>query len=327
MNGAVGDIGSERKFSDAHLLLLSKFMSARPLRQVSAPYWTELLGETADAAIETFLQMGWLVPAPLPEKLDYRFKATELKPFLKERGLKVSGRKLELIDRLIATGDAQIEALVAELDIHRCSAAGRTAAEKYLTLQKEKRAKAEGAVLDFLRAGDFDAASRAVADYEAGQVFRRGLGIDWKHYDVSRDTKLLNKIFAGRPTILNQLREEDWPSLRIATAMMALWGSRDAKAWLPPTFIGIAKFDSDTAARMLLFWAQNSLRVAEYQEISLSIPNWVKEFRISAIDGSCPSCRALAERGFRIEEIPELPNPECTHPYGCRCMAMPGFDG
>lgn len=327
MSGTAGDIGSEGKFRDAHLLLLSKFLSARPLRQVSAPYWTEPLGETADAAIETFLEMGWLVPAELPEKLDYRFKATELKPFLKERGLKVSGRKLELIDRLIASGDAQIKALVADLDLHRCSAAGRTVAEKYLAVQKEKRAKAEAAVLDLLRAGDFDAASRTVAEYEAGQVFQRGLGINWKDYDVSRDTKLLNKIFAGRPTILNQLREEDWPSLRIATAMMALWGTRDAKAWLPPTFVGVARFDSDTTARMLLFWAQNRLRLAEYQELSLSIPNWVKEFRISAIDGSCPNCRTMAERGFGIEQIPELPNPECTHPYGCRCMAMPVLDG
>ena len=45
-------------------------------------------------------------------------------------------------------------------------------------------------------------------------------------------------------------------------------------------------------------------------------------------DGPCEECQKLQDRVWPIEAVPELPNPACTTPGGCRCaMAGELLDG
>jgi hypothetical protein len=324
-SGAPGAEVVDWQPDDAHLLFLSKFLIGQELQSMVRPYWEAPLREPPVAAIERFISMGWLVPATLAAKLGSRFKASDLKPLLKERGLRVSGRKEELIERLIAADQAGMTALVADMKVYECSDEARIHAEEYRKEQAQQRAKAEDRVLGQLRARDFRNASLTVAAFEAGQVFSRGIGIDWSKPNVDRDVEQLKAVYELRPKALDGLPETEWEPLRVATGMMALWGTSSAKTWLPSGFFGMPRFDNDTTARMLLFAANHKRQLAEYRQLS-STGIGVSRFEVSVTTDSCPACQSMAGRRYKLNELPELPHAACTHAYGCRCMAMPVFD-
>jgi hypothetical protein len=49
----------------------------------------------------------------------------------------------------------------------------------------------------------------------------------------------------------------------------------------------------------------------------------VKKVEILGCGDSCPSCKKFDGKKYRIAEAPELPNPNCIHPKGCRCCYSP----
>ena len=105
--------------SQAHMLLLSKFRNGDDATGYSErDYWEKPLGESASAAISRFVQAGALQKATLAQKLDHAFRATELKALLKARNLKVSSKKAELIQRLLAALRREVDSIDAEMDDH-----------------------------------------------------------------------------------------------------------------------------------------------------------------------------------------------------------------
>jgi hypothetical protein len=72
-------------------------------------------------------------------------------------------------------------------------------AEYWEAVLKEKPLKAIKRVLDVLARNEFSKAVRIVAQYEAFQVFPRGLGIDWNNYDVQSGVESLKTIFEKTP--------------------------------------------------------------------------------------------------------------------------------
>jgi hypothetical protein len=79
-------------------------LADNPATYVAANDWEVALGQKPVSAIEQFVKDGMLEPADLHALVDYKFKATELKALLKER-LKTSGRKNELISRVISNAE------------------------------------------------------------------------------------------------------------------------------------------------------------------------------------------------------------------------------
>ena len=145
--------------------------------------WKAALREDPKQAIKRFLDEGMSVEADLSARLDYKFKVTELKNLLKVRGLPVSGRKNDLIQRLIQADSKGMKQAVAGLVVLLCSERGQEIAEQFLASEKSKRDKTEQQVMQHLRQRKFKEASMAVASYEAEQVFPRGLGVDWQHHN------------------------------------------------------------------------------------------------------------------------------------------------
>jgi hypothetical protein len=304
--------------SKAHRLLLSRFLSAQSAKTFPSG-WEEALGEPPQRAADRFLSEGWLIPASSSSRLDRAFNGTEIRNMLREHGLRVSGRKREGIERLIAADPEGMAAKVAHLDYVECSPSARETAERFLAEEKTEREGADASCLEQLRLGDLSGASTTVAQFEAKQVFPRGLGVDWTNPDMVGNIGLLDGIFEARPKILAGLEESDWAPLRVAAAMMHLWGTNRASQWLPANFVGIPKFDHDTAARMILFFAQHRANAASWRKAGLRI----KKVEILGTADSCPACAKLAGKRFTIDNIPELPYEKCSNEIGCRCEALP----
>lgn len=95
-----------------------------------------------------------LGPADLSALVNYKFKATELKDFLKELGLKVSGRKDKLISRLIDHDADSMRRATQELEIYKCTEPGMQLAQNYLERERVKKVSAEQEALFCLQRGD-----------------------------------------------------------------------------------------------------------------------------------------------------------------------------
>lgn len=306
---------------EPHLLLLSRFLYAQNSKDAAQQYWEGVLGEPPQAAVDRFTAEGMLVSASLTAKLDRTFKVTDLKPFLRERGLPVSGKKDVLLERLTAADPEGMAAKVAHLDIVECSSDARVIAEKYVAERKTTKDAAVAESLALVQANEFARASLAVSRYEAKQVFPRGMGIDWSRNDSSRDVQVMEAMFSSRPKILDGLAEEEWEPLRVAAAMMHLWGVSMAREWLPNMFVGVPRFDADTAVRMLLFHANHKLDLVRFREMG------VKKATIEGCgEASCETCQAIAGKTMPLAKIPELPHAACTHQVGCRCYVSAEFD-
>lgn len=172
-----------------------------------------------------------------------------------------------------------------------------------------------------VREKNFRAASSIVSSYEAKQINKRGLGVDWSNPDTDTDVGLLTTMFAARPAILNGIAEHEWDALRVAAAMMHLWGTNRCTEWLPDGFVGTSKFNHDTACRMILFYAQTIQNISEWREMGIN-----KVTVLSCGKDSCPACKSHSDIKFSLDDTPELPCPLCTHPMGCRCEFLPVLD-
>jgi len=312
-------LGFEWRKSNAHLLLLSKFLHPRTLDDfATSDAWKTVLGENPHQAIKRFLDQGVLMQADLRAQLDYKFKAVELKEMLKKRGLSVSGRKGDLIQRLIQADPQGMKQAVSGLTVLICSEQGREIAENYLANEKAQRRNVEQQVMGYLRQRKFKDASIAVAAYEAQQVFPRGIGIDWHHHDPAHDIAMLNAIFDGKPKILARLNESQSDTLRLVAGMMYLWGTNQGKEWLPPDFETELAIDNDAAARMFLFHATHRVNIANYKRSGV-----VKQVEILAAQDSCDECKKISGKRFKLNDVPELPYEHCTHEMGCRCTLLP----
>lgn len=309
----------EWRKSTAHLLLLSKFLHPRTADDFAElDAWKTALGENPKQAIRRFLDEDMLVHADLSTQLDYKFKATELKDMSRRRGLTVSGRKGDLIQRLVQADPEGMKQAVAGLTVLLCSENGREIAEQYLAAEKAKQKKVEQQVMEYLRQRKFKEASVAVASYEAEQVFPRGIGIDWSRHNPAHDIEMLNAIFGSKPKILACLNDSQSDTLRLAAGMMYLWGKNQAGEWLPPDFQTALTMDNDAAARMFLFHAIYQSNVANYMQSGV-----VKQVEILVSQDACEACKKISGKRFKLSEVPELPHEHCTHEMGCRCTLLP----
>ena len=237
---------------------------------------------------------------------------------LKQRGLPVSGRKDDLIKRLITADLVGIKKTVAGLTILQCVQHGKELSEKYLLGEQEKRSRVEMQVMEYIKKRMFKEASIAVAAYEAEQVFPRGMGIDWKHHNPNRDVEMMNNIFSSKPKILSKLRDDKLDMFRQGAAMMSLWGKNTTKEWLPLDLTTELSFDVDTTARMFLFHANHKTSLEQYRKSGV-----VKYVEILAAQDSCGECKKFAKKKYKLDEVPELPHENCTHEKGCRCTLIP----
>jgi hypothetical protein len=120
------------KKSQAHLYLLGFFIKPRNTAQViDWLFLPPMLGESTKEAIDRFVRGGALVPCELEDCVYIAFTAARLKKMLKERGLKTSGSKEELVDRLIESDRDAVQRMVSDLSIMRCSPEAQTLAESY----------------------------------------------------------------------------------------------------------------------------------------------------------------------------------------------------
>jgi len=256
--------------------------------------------------------------------MNYKLIIPDLKKLCADRGLPVSGKKANLINRLLTADEPGMQRELSELKVVMCSEKGKLLAQAYLEMRKQEREEAEKLVMDCFRKKDFVQAAKVVANYEANQVFSRGLGIDWRKESLfpnQRDAYILKLTFEETPTVAKGVNQQKLEQFRLAAGLMHLWGSdAEAKRLLEGVESISAKCDNLSFARMLWQSAVNKYDLKEYRDLARATGN--KNYKIEILtcndEHVCDACKRLAKKKYPLfGDVPELPNPDCSH--NCRC--------
>lgn len=315
-------LGHDWRKSQAHLLLLSKFLHAATAGETAwAPGWKKALRETSEQAIMRFVEEGVLVPAGRSSRmayLTYKYTVSTLQAKLEQRGLPVSGRRADLISRLIEADPEGTEGAVDDLSVLELSPRGRAIVSEYFAAVQEDRETAEQEVIAKLQKRQFREACLAYYGYQARQVFPSGGSKQWENRNPTKDAVALESIYRSNPRILARLNESQLALLRMATGMMILWGN-GVECWLPAGFQTGLAMDASTAAQMLLIHGEYRATLKLFRRYDIE----VVEILVTNDDRTCEACCELVGKTFALNEAPELPHERCTSEVGCRCAASP----
>ena len=141
------------------------------------------------------------------------------------------------------------------------------------------------------------------------------LGIDWNNYNEESDINLLEIIFSRIPKILEGINVDKLIEIRKISAMMLLWGTSNTRRWLVDVFDTGTRFTANDCAHMILKHAcflkeLNSFKASHVKTVCI----------VGADDAStCPECKKIREIKYTLNELPELPYPNCSCKFGCRC--------
>lgn len=302
-----------------HLELLSKFLHAAAPEEVALPYWAGALGEPVGTVVHRFRQAGFLVDASVVDKLEGGFRAPELKALLKQRGLKVSGKKDILIQRLMEDDAPGMQIATSHLSLWICSPEAEVVARAYKDGKDARETTAHTKAFNALKEGRITDAVQSIIEFERTQVFARGVGIDWHSAAAPKQMEAQAKsIMKCSPSILKDVPGDELPMFRAIAAMQALTGESRSKAWLPEGLKGHPSLDLETTVRMIVFAGSHQERLKQMRS------SGIKEVTIDHLGtDSCEACQSFGEQKYALADAPELPHPACTNERGCRCGYRP----
>ena len=305
-----------------YLSVLQRFLSLRDARTGVPEHWEPMFGTHPQNIVEGLLQLNVLESASLVETIEYCHTGVELKRLLKERGLKVSGRKAEQAQRLLDADPEGMHRLAAEHRIVRCSTAASAAVHAWLAQQAQALDQATDNLIGALRKHDFKAAIH-VADVWREKRFQvpvhpaqEAMTIPTHPRTLEERVQELAQVFTLRPKILTDLEPEQWEGLHVNYAVWQLLGhSADEKCM--PGFTGLNAMDAATVLRMLGFYDRHQQDLEQWKKLG------VKKASIMCTNsGSCETCIALDKKTYRLDKLPELPYESCTCELGCRCLYL-----
>ena len=140
--------------------------------------------------------------------------------------------------------------------------------EEYLKFKANERGEAEKKVKQLLENESYKMAIMVMAEYEAKQVFPRGLNIDWQSYNPTYDIAALKSVFINPPKILKNFDIRKHKPLFVAGAMKFIWGTGKGPEWIPENFKANLNMDTSSAAFMICTKLLHERNLANYRDNS-----------------------------------------------------------
>ena len=129
--------------------------------------------------------------------------------------------------------------------------------------------------------------------------------------------RTLRVVFERTPKILGGMDKDKLATLRTATAMGYVFGSKASR--ITDGYETGIQLDAETACRMLYFSTNYFRTIAQLESAG------IKKVRILSVEDSCAECKQISKQVYQVSHVPELPHALCTHPKGCRCAVVGDF--
>jgi hypothetical protein len=311
---------------EARIMFLNKFQD-RPLSAEEIVYydsddgWTSAL-DCLPSDLAGLYESDGLIEEYTPHThlqslMNGLLTVAMLKEALSSLGRKTTGKKSDLIDRLIeADKDAAIS-MLPTCPRWGVTVMGKSLVDKYRAMKKLEREKLEDDLLRLISGKLFLQASKRRADYNSQQVFPPGLGCSWEDWDNIRDARILDAIWSLTPEALSARASDSLDASRSFASLQYLMGGA-----LSARLCNLIPHTNATAieARLLSSFAINRVRIEDWK--NSTAVEFVKILDCGS--DSCDFCNSLSKGVYPINEVPELPCKLCSHPLGCRCVYVTG---
>ncbi len=195
--------------SQPHLALLDKFLSAREVKSSFLEFWAPAFGMNPQRVIDGLVAHGALELAPT---------VADLKVMLSSRGFKVSGKKADLIQRLLEADPKGLEVLYAHRMVLQCTPAASQAVSRWKAEQARAFETASDSVIAALRKRHFNEAIRTADAYRKNKfeppIHPGVAAMTIKSAPRSIEERVANlvRVFTLRPKLLEGLQPERWES-------------------------------------------------------------------------------------------------------------------
>jgi len=303
----------------ARLALLARFTKPSELAPPDIKQeWLARLGVPYDNVIRAFVSSRFLRQTTLTEQANLLL-VPDLKRLLKQAGLKVSGTKPELIDRLSQQAYDQLAPALRPLpDRYVCTDAGGAEARRYTDEFAARELQAKRASFDALQSGKPDLACRLKSDLDAWSPYHHSNPLAVSDSPLDLLTTILRldlpPAIAPPPGAALACR------LKAAAAWQSLWGRLDDALELAGVDAPVTvRYENDIVLNQIESQAICHMELERYR----ASPDIISAVEIMGAEDSCPACERLAKRSFRLPDVPALPYHRCTNDMGCRCCYAP----
>jgi hypothetical protein len=312
--------GGGEKLSRVELLFLSKFEKPVNPDEVS-DYLKATTQQDTTKTTRRFLRAGLIESASELISLLASAKQVDLKQALKDAGLKVSGKKEELAQRLFENKPELAHQMTSGPHFV-LSLAGREKVQAFLASEEEADEKSTA---EWVRCFDRRDLKGVLAAHRAYSKWEIKPPASFNPMGISlpddRIVEMYQAIIDAKPGILGEIT----PSNLLYLQRCAAWnwagaGKGGSNRFGVPSDFKCA-LEAPIAVRMTFFSAKHNVDMRTFTRLK------IKKVKISGCGGgSCSYCQKLDGKTFTLGKVPELPHVKCTNEMGCRCIANAEFD-
>ena len=307
------------KKSDALLLFLAEFRSGLSAEWMNDPdyyktqIYTQYLGNLKKV-MQGLVKDGQLRRMTAAEILDMDHKVTDLKEECKKRGLKVSGKKAELITRILEADPDLLKACEKRDDLWICTTIGLSAVYDFYKQQDRIEKNLQDQVFGYLSERKFSEAAKAVAEVRNNRVFPDWFGIgSGSEITLSQQQKEVEIIYNETPKALKKVDKVLLERARGLISWDILRGTNSFRKYEnEPTNIN----DLTTADVMqeFMIYASGKLQLEQWQKV-----RYAKGVRIEPLYHAdlCPECQKLIGKVYDKKKVPVIPNEKCLNTAPC----------
>jgi len=257
--------------------------------------WDEKLGESSDAVLQRFIDEGLIEPAPLSFAIDSRFTKKHIATFLRERGLKIGGKKEEMVVRLIESDPAWAAEIENKYRFYQYTVAGREFAKTIAGEIGKENGELEARLLLLIHDGLHEEAYRVWQAWDAEQLEplgnERNVDDVWRAENADDFVKMAQRISAILPPGVRDRFLVDW-----------LMGERDFYERSLLTQQHGKAYERD-----LMDWRRSPSSVVGLRIVASPPPN-------------CQCSFAKCYEGYyRLEDAPDHPFGPCDNEPCCLC--------
>jgi hypothetical protein len=293
------------KLNMDHHIVLAHFIKATLRETVKNETYSGVILKDVRELIDSLEKDNFLRKATKSEILEKIFDKGKLETLCKKYGQKVSGKKVDLIERLITSSEIpEFEIPIINKHFYIMSDSGR----EYLDELCEARDLLEQLCIQdvhrlFLN-GDVDTALKACN--KCFKAIRDSCSSDLIKFSIPT----VQCILKAKPESLPFLNEEQLNNLRVALVMSVIWRQKKPDGWINHNLF------EDVDTEMCCHHIRCNANINE----KIDQITWSDKFKISFSDydiDSCEICKSKNGKVIEKESIRNYPHFGCKSDTGC----------
>lgn len=249
----------------------------------------------------------------------------ELRGLLKQNKLKLTGKKADLISRILSTYPGSLAQYLPKEAHFIATEKGCSAVASRTKRRKLQKELCELNILKLAKEKDSLEIIRIWNEFSEGEPFLSTIDAS----RCPREVDILAGIYHGKCLYLEtRLAAQEIDALRPTAALKHICGKSLSPRTLDAIKASRTVFDTekdgisqDVAERMLIFFACNHSRLKQLKQ------NGYHLVSTSCCSDSCKHCIDLSQSVASIHNAPQLPHAGCSHSMGCRCTYIPKKSG